>query len=702
MAGAIVAVLGFTLSMAFRRRWRWRTDGIAFYAIMLALMTPGFLVGLGNQLLWKAMGETPSLWQTALGANVIWGIPFAFLVMLAVWNRYDKRVEEAARDLGADQKTTFREVTLPLVWTGIFGSFLFGFTLTWNDYDRTILLQNGYETQTLPLQIGGMTSSQAIRPEPLRPRGGDDGGVPAGDRPAAARRLVRLRFRTAPVHRVAEEFGDTVGLGEQEGRQAARGVGRARGERPPAGVRRVSRTLRRALAAGVLLLAIVPPSAGARPAGPLRGPEVDVSRVPGAQVEPAIAVDPLHDQVLLAGSNSFREGSMRVYSSVDGGISWTSSFVYPAPASFLTTCASDPGVAIDLPGGSTSRSSGRRRAGAAGRSSSWPRAPARTPRGGRRSSSTRSGPRCRTTSPRSPSTHLPRVHTGIVSTRSGRGCHVTACSASCSARAGDGGRTWTRIVKVNRSGSEETYASVATARNGTVYVVWDDPTTFSLKIARSTDGGVHFEPEQSFITFSIVPIPSCGSGIVIPASLRVCLHANPIVSVDRSGGPRSGRVYVSYTKTDSGGDEGVYVKAFDSRLRPLLGGPHDDGVAVAPAPRRTRPGPVLARVGGRPVDRFAVGVLLLHGRRPRPEAGVLQLRGLARRRQEVDSSRPRRLGRLGRDLGGRRLRQYGDYEGLAVANGVAHPVWTDSRDLLDAERGDLHDRLTVADFGLSG
>ena len=35
--------------------------------------------------------------------------------MLAVWNRYDRRIEEAARDLGADAKTTFREVTLPLV-----------------------------------------------------------------------------------------------------------------------------------------------------------------------------------------------------------------------------------------------------------------------------------------------------------------------------------------------------------------------------------------------------------------------------------------------------------------------------------------------------------------------------------------------------------------------------------------------------------
>lgn len=162
-AGVIVSVLAFTLSMAFRRGFR--TDGVAFYVIMLALMTPGFLLGLGNQLLWRWLGLTTSIWKTALGANVIWGIPFGFLVMLAVWNRYDDHVEEAARDLGADQKRTFREVTLPLIWTGIFGTFLFGFTLAWNDYDRTVLLLSGFDTATLPVQIFGLTFSQAIRPD---------------------------------------------------------------------------------------------------------------------------------------------------------------------------------------------------------------------------------------------------------------------------------------------------------------------------------------------------------------------------------------------------------------------------------------------------------------------------------------------------------------------------------------------------------
>ena len=162
-AGAVVTMLSFALSMAFRRRFR--GDGVLFYVVMLALMAPGYLLSLGTLLFWRYMGQSTSLWHTALGTNVIWGIPFGFLVMLAVWNRYDEHIEEAARDLGADQKATFREVTLPLVWTGLFGCFLFGFTLTWNDYDRTLLLIGGAETQTLPLLIAGVTFTGVIRPD---------------------------------------------------------------------------------------------------------------------------------------------------------------------------------------------------------------------------------------------------------------------------------------------------------------------------------------------------------------------------------------------------------------------------------------------------------------------------------------------------------------------------------------------------------
>lgn len=161
-AGALVALFALGLSVAFRRRFR--GDGLLFYLVLLALMTPGILLSLGTSLFWQALDRLPGLWQTALGTNVVWGIPFGFLVMVAVWNRYDQRVEEAARDLGAGTVRTFREVTLPLIWTGLLGALLFGFTLSWNEYDRTVLVL-GSGQATLPLQIVSQTLASVIRPD---------------------------------------------------------------------------------------------------------------------------------------------------------------------------------------------------------------------------------------------------------------------------------------------------------------------------------------------------------------------------------------------------------------------------------------------------------------------------------------------------------------------------------------------------------
>ena len=51
---------------------------------------------------------------------------------------------------------------------------------------------------------------------------------------------------------------------------------------------------------------------------------------------------------------------------------------------------------------------------------------------------------------------------------------------------------------------------------------------------------------------------------------------------------------------------------------------------------------------------------------------------------------------------GANLRAYGDYQGLAVTNGVAHPIWTDTRDLSTLAEEIYTTRLTLADFQSSG
>lgn len=213
LAGAVTSVLALTLSMAFKRRFRF--DGLIFFLVLLCLMTPGFLLSLGTSFFWSWMRISPDVWKTALGTNVIWALPFGFLVMIAVWNRYEDAIEEGARDLGANAITTFREVTLPLVWTGVFGTFLFGFTLSWNEYDRTALFLSGGDS-TLPIRIFSFTVAGVIRPDLYALGTGTTAVALLAVIIGVVFALVRLRRRRSTVGHeahVAEELGSVAGLG---------------------------------------------------------------------------------------------------------------------------------------------------------------------------------------------------------------------------------------------------------------------------------------------------------------------------------------------------------------------------------------------------------------------------------------------------------------------------------------------------------
>ena len=105
-----------------------------------------------NPLLLQFLDQIPDLWRTALGTNVIWGIPFGFLVMLAVWNRYDTHLEEASRDLGANQLRTFREVTLPQLFPAVVAGGLLAFTFSFDDVVLSTFVSSPGST-TLPIRV---------------------------------------------------------------------------------------------------------------------------------------------------------------------------------------------------------------------------------------------------------------------------------------------------------------------------------------------------------------------------------------------------------------------------------------------------------------------------------------------------------------------------------------------------------------------
>ena len=77
--------------------------------------------------------------------------------MFAVFNRFDTSYEEAARDLGATPWQTLRHVVLPIIAPSLIGVALFGFTLSYDEFARTLLTAGSYNT--LPLEIYGMTTN---------------------------------------------------------------------------------------------------------------------------------------------------------------------------------------------------------------------------------------------------------------------------------------------------------------------------------------------------------------------------------------------------------------------------------------------------------------------------------------------------------------------------------------------------------------
>jgi len=79
------------------------------------------------------------------------------LIMFAVFNRFSPSYEEAARDLGATSWQTFRHVLLPMIAPSLVGVGLFGFTLSYDEFARTLMTSGSYNT--LPLEIYGMTTN---------------------------------------------------------------------------------------------------------------------------------------------------------------------------------------------------------------------------------------------------------------------------------------------------------------------------------------------------------------------------------------------------------------------------------------------------------------------------------------------------------------------------------------------------------------
>lgn len=155
MVMTITIVLSVMGGLAFRKKFRGST--LLFYTVIASLIIPSILISLGVGLIFNILGFDVHWSTSGLGSQLTWTLPFGLLIMFAVFNRFDKSYEEAGRDLGATPWQTFRHVVLPIIGPSLIGVALFGFTLSYDEFARTLLTAGSYNT--LPLEIFGMTTN---------------------------------------------------------------------------------------------------------------------------------------------------------------------------------------------------------------------------------------------------------------------------------------------------------------------------------------------------------------------------------------------------------------------------------------------------------------------------------------------------------------------------------------------------------------
>lgn len=153
LATIVATVLGTFIGLALGR-YRFRGAGAMNFVIFLAIASPEIVLG-SSLLTMFVNARVPQGFITILLAHIMFTVSFVAITVRARVSGMDRSLEEAAGDLGADPRTTFVKVTLPLIMPGVIAGALLAFALSIDDYVITNFVA-GSKT-TFPLWVFGAT-----------------------------------------------------------------------------------------------------------------------------------------------------------------------------------------------------------------------------------------------------------------------------------------------------------------------------------------------------------------------------------------------------------------------------------------------------------------------------------------------------------------------------------------------------------------
>ena len=158
----LVATIIGTMAALALQRYRFRGFTLAESTLYIPVIIPEVVMGISLLAFFALIKMTLGLTTIAL-SHIAFNIPFVTLVVRARLHGFDKAIEEAAMDLGANELITFWRVTLPTIMPGVLAGALLAFTLSLDDYVITYFTA-GPGSTTLPLRIFSMVRF-AVTPE---------------------------------------------------------------------------------------------------------------------------------------------------------------------------------------------------------------------------------------------------------------------------------------------------------------------------------------------------------------------------------------------------------------------------------------------------------------------------------------------------------------------------------------------------------
>jgi len=152
--GAFIStVLGTMIALA-SHRYSFRGKALLDAVMVMNIAASEVVMGAALVTLFVA-SSVPLGVLTIVLAQVMFSIPFVAITVRARLVGFDSSLEEAAQDLGASPLTTFRLVTLPIIFPGVLAAALLAFALCLDDYVITSFVSGN--TQTFPLWVYGAT-----------------------------------------------------------------------------------------------------------------------------------------------------------------------------------------------------------------------------------------------------------------------------------------------------------------------------------------------------------------------------------------------------------------------------------------------------------------------------------------------------------------------------------------------------------------